>query len=282
MDTELARTFLAIVSAGNFMSAADRLHVTQSTVSARIQSLEDQLRCTLFVRNKAGATLTPAGRQFQKHAASLVRTVERARNDVGVPVGFTHSVTIGGRIGLWDQTLITWLPEIRKRAPDISLRAEIGFEPDLMDGLVEGRIDIGIMYTPQSRPGLKVERLLEERLVYVTTGSADEPIPGADYIYVDWGSEFFERHSTMFPDFVAPAISVNIGWLGLQHVMANGGSGFFPHRLVHRFVEDGLLTIPAGSPHFALPAYVVYPEDANPEILALMLDSMRAIVAELD
>jgi DNA-binding transcriptional LysR family regulator len=282
MDTELARTFLTILSTGNFISAAEKLHVTQSTVSARIQSLEDQLRCTLFIRNKAGATLTAAGRQFQKHAASLVRTVERARSDVGVPLGFMHSVTIGGRIGLWDQTLITWLPEIRKRAAEISVRAEIGFEPDLMDGLVEGRIDIGVMYTPQSRPGLKVEPLLQERLVYVTTGRDGEPIPGPGYVYVDWGSEFFERHSAIFPDFVAPAISMNIGWLGLQHVVANGGSGFFPYRLVDKFIDSGLLTIPAESPEFALPAYVVYPEDANPEILTLMLDSMRAIVADLN
>src|SRR5580692_9685554 len=80
MDTELARTFLTVVTAGNFISAADRLHVSQSTVSTRIHTLEDQLRCTLFVRNKSGTTLTPAGRQFQKHATALVRTVEQARH----------------------------------------------------------------------------------------------------------------------------------------------------------------------------------------------------------
>ena len=96
MDTELARTFLTIVAAGNFISAAERLHVTQSTVSARIRALEDQLGCTLFVRNKAGTTLTPAGRQFQKHAGTLVRTIEQARHDVGVPQGFRAALAIGG------------------------------------------------------------------------------------------------------------------------------------------------------------------------------------------
>ena len=54
MDTELARTFLTVVAAGNFVSAAERLHVTQSTVSARIRTLEEQLGCRLFTRNKAG------------------------------------------------------------------------------------------------------------------------------------------------------------------------------------------------------------------------------------
>ena len=82
MDTELARTFLAVVATGNFISAADRLHVTQSTVSARIHALERTLGCILFVRNRGGTTLTAAGRQFQKHASTLVRTVEQARTSL--------------------------------------------------------------------------------------------------------------------------------------------------------------------------------------------------------
>ena len=63
METELARTFLTVIAAGNFIGAAERLHVTQSTVSARIHRLEEQLGCSLFVRNKAGTRLTPAGRR---------------------------------------------------------------------------------------------------------------------------------------------------------------------------------------------------------------------------
>jgi DNA-binding transcriptional LysR family regulator len=64
----------------------------QSTVSARIHALEQQLGYTPFVRNKAGTTLTPTGRQFQKHAGTLVRTVEHARHDVGVPRGFPYEI----------------------------------------------------------------------------------------------------------------------------------------------------------------------------------------------
>jgi DNA-binding transcriptional LysR family regulator len=281
MDTELARTFLSVVSAGNFISAANRLHVTQSTVSTRIHSLEERLGCTLFVRNKAGTTLTPAGRQFQKHAAALMRIVERAYQDVGVPRGFSQAITIGGRIGLWDQLLVAWLADFSVRAPQISVRAEIGFEPDLMDGLVEGRIDIGVMYAPQSRPGLKVEPLLEERLVFVATQSDAKPEPGPDYVYVDWGPEFFARHSASFPEFSGPAISVNIGWLGLQHVLATGGAGFFPYRIVHDLIAAGRLTIPEGTPEFVLPAYVVYPNDGNRDLRSTVLDSMRRVIPML-
>src|SRR3546814_20516530 len=78
MDTELARTFLAVATAGSFVAAAERLHVTQSTVSTRIRTLEQSLGCPLFVRHKAGAAMTDAGRRFQKHAIMLVRPLERS------------------------------------------------------------------------------------------------------------------------------------------------------------------------------------------------------------
>ena len=60
MDITLARTFLEIVTTGNFLRAAERLHVTQTAVSARMRALEELLGRKLFVRNKAGASLTPA------------------------------------------------------------------------------------------------------------------------------------------------------------------------------------------------------------------------------
>lgn len=56
IDTERARTFLTVITSGSFICAADWLHVSQSTVSTRIHTLEDQLGCTLF----AGTTLTSA------------------------------------------------------------------------------------------------------------------------------------------------------------------------------------------------------------------------------
>ena len=68
MDIDLARTFLAVVDSGSFVEAANRVNVTQSTVSARIRSLEELIGKSLFERSKAGAALTPSGYQFQRHA----------------------------------------------------------------------------------------------------------------------------------------------------------------------------------------------------------------------
>src|SRR5437588_12989684 len=135
MDTELARTFLVVIATGSFVEAAQRLHVTQSTVSTRIQRLEETLGAELFVRNKAGTTLTRAGQQFQRHAALLTRTVEQARHEIGIVSGFRATLTIGCRMGLWEDLLLRWLPIFGSLAPDVAVRALVSLEEDLMQSL---------------------------------------------------------------------------------------------------------------------------------------------------
>jgi DNA-binding transcriptional LysR family regulator len=277
MDTELARTFLTVISSGNFISAADRLHVSQSTVSTRIHTLEDQLGCALFVRNKAGTTLTSAGRQFQRHAATLVRTIEQARHDIGIPEGFSGTLVVGGRIGLWEEFLLKWLQLMREARPEISVRAESGLEPELMQGLIDGRMDIGVMYTPQSRPGLKLEQLFEEKLVMVSTDAKSKPEPQPGYVYVDWGPEFYARHNASFPNFGGPPLTANIGWLGLQHVLENGGSGYFPERIVRPHLKAKRLNLVGNAPEFSMPAYVVYPLDCDRDLFGSALEIMHRI-----
>ena len=277
MDTELARTFLTVVTSGSFVNAAEHLHVSQSTVSTRIHALEEHLGCALFVRNKAGTTLTAAGRQFQRHAATLVRTIELARHDVGLPPGFSGTLAIGGRIGLWEEFLLEWLPEMQRCNPTISIRAESGLEPDIMQGLIEGRLDIGVMYTPQSRPGLKIQQLFEERLVMVGSSPDRPPYPQADYVYVDWGPEFYTRHNTCFPDFTGARLVANIGWLGLQNILKSGGAGYFPARMVLPYVKEGKLHIVENAPEFFMPAYVVFAVEHEEQIINDALGIMHRI-----
>lgn len=280
MDTDWAHTFQAVVTSGSFVGAAKRLHVTQSTVSARIRALEEYLGCTLFVRNKAGAVLTPGGRQFLKHAATLIRTVEQAQQDAGIAHGYRGVLTVGARFALWVELLLIWLPRMRETAPDVSIRGEIGHEETLMARLVERSMDIGLMYTPESRPGLTVEFLLEENLLMVSTqrDAVDKPTTG--YVYVDWGPEFHAKHSMNFPDFGTPTLVVDIAWLGLQHMLDYGGSGYFPERLVRPYLDSARLFKVRDAPAFTLPAYMVYPTDGDPELLRAALNSIRQVAAE--
>jgi DNA-binding transcriptional LysR family regulator len=276
MDTEQVRTFLAVAANGSFLEAAGRLHITQSTVSVRIQNLEHYLGATLFVRNRAGASLTPAGRRFLRHAKSLMLTLEQARHDVGLPSRFRASITVGARIALWDGFLPQWVGQMRVAAPDVAIVSEIGFEEDLMRRLVEGTLDIGLMYTPQHSPGLQVEHLFDETLVLVTTDPAI-PWPDPDYIYVDWGPAFYAQHSASYPDLERPAQMVNIGWLGVQLIRNNGGSCFIPLRMARPLMDAGSLFEVPDSPRFAIPTYVVFHGGHESPVIDQALVTLREL-----
>lgn len=276
MDIEFARTFLAVATTGNFVAAASRLHVTQSTVSARIQNLENQLGAKLFLRGRHGAELTAAGKRFLSHAKNLVRTLEQARHDVGLPQGYHDVLTLSARIGLWEGFLPRWVHWMRKAAPDVSLRLEIGFEADIMQGLIEGTVDIGAMYTPVTRPGLVIEKLFDENLVLVTS-PREGSWTGEGYLHVDWGPEFHAQFSEHYPVVASPAITVNIGWLAMHHVLSFGGSGYFPDRLVREHLDSGKLQLVPGSPAFRLPAYVVFPRESHHDTLNHALDGLRML-----
>lgn len=279
MDTELARTFLAVAATGNFVAAASRLHVTQSTVSARIHTLENLLGARLFQRGRNGAELTPAGKRFLRHAKHLVRTVEQARHDVGLPQGFHDVLTLSGRIAVWEGFLPHWVAWMRETAPDVSLRLEIGFEADIMQGLIEGSVDIGVMYTPTSRPGLVVEPLFDETLLLVTSDLA-RGWPDPDYIHIDWGPEFHALFSDHHPEVGPPALVANIGWLGVQQLLTYGGSGYFPQRLVRQHIEAGRLWQVPGSPILRLPAWMVFPRESDRAPLAVALEGLRELARE--
>ncbi len=276
MDIDQIRTFLGVVANGSFLEAANRLHVTQSTVSTRIQRLESYLGVTLFVRNRSGAALTLPGHRFLRHAKSLLLTLEQARHDIGLPSRFRASITVGARIALWEELLPRWVGAMRKQAPDISIRSEIGFEEDLMRGLIEGRMDVGMMYTPQHNPGLQIEHLFDETLALLTT-DPDKPWPNEDYIYVDWGPAFYALHNSSYPDLERPPQVVNIGWLGVQLIISNGGSCFLPMRMAEPLIQAKKLFQVPGSPQFRLPAYMVFPRDSDSVVLQQVLDSLRSL-----
>jgi len=276
MDIDQAKTFLTIAAHGSFIEAAKQLHLTQSTVSARILRLEQELDARLFVRNRAGASLTQAGKRFLEYAKRLVLTAEQARQEIGLPSRFRSSLRIGGRIALWEGFLPLFVGEMRRRASDIAIASEIGFESDLMRHLIEGNLDIGVMYSPTHSSGLVVEHLFDDILILVSSNPGATG-PDADYIYVEWGPGFAIQHTQNFPDLERPPQSVNIGWLGIQLLLSNGGSCFLPQRMAARFIEKGLFYRIAGAAEYVHPAYMVYPRKSDNPVLSQAVDLLRQL-----
>lgn len=278
MDTELARTFLEIVSAGSFIRAAERLNVGQTTVSARIRTLEEQLGRPLFVRNKGGATLTPAGEQFLRYAPAFVQLWQRARHQVAVPPGHRAVLTVGSEVSLWHPLLLDWVLWMRRSLQDIALRIHVDVPQDLINQVASGLVDAAIMYAPHQRPGLEIDLLMEEKLVLVTTDPEGRLSDDTDYVYVDWGPDFALHHGLSYPD-TPRGFFANLGPLALSYVLSAGGSGYFRMRAVQSYLASGRLHIVPGMPQFSYPVYAVRSANADHTVLGPALDGLRAMLA---
>ena len=151
MDLELARTFLEIARTGSFLAAAERLHVTQTAVTARVQNLEAQLQCRLFVRNRAGARLTADGQVFAGYASQLVQTWDAARRDLPLPEGFRNLLTVGGEVSLSNPLILNWVKRLREALPGYAVRAEIADSSRLQQQVEQGVLDAALVYQPDRK-----------------------------------------------------------------------------------------------------------------------------------
>ena len=281
MDINLARTFLEVLASGSFGIAAERLHLTQTAVSARIRALEDQLGRRLFVRNKAGARLTPAGERFVHHAVTLIQAWERARYQVALPPGREDVVSLGGELTLWHPLLADWLIWMHRECPEFALRAEVDSPARLLDRVQEGSLDIAVLYSPQQRPDLVTELIAEEKLVMVTSDPDGAMIPG-QYIHVDWGPTFAASHQAAFPELASPPVSISLGLLALAYLLTAGGSGYFRIGTVNPFLADGRLRRVSGTPEFSHSAYAVYATRRDLTVINRVLDGLKTVAAGHD
>ena len=282
MKIEHIQTFLEIAACGNFNRAAENLNVTQSTVSARVKAMEEQFGRRLFVRGHSGVELTLAGHRFRRYALGIERLWQQSYQEVTLPEGYRTVLALGAQVSLWERLVLRWMARMRRQMPTVALRVEADYSSSLMRQLTDGLLDIGVMYQPRHAPGLVVEDLFEETLVMASTDEREVSAGWVeDYVFVDWGDSFRVQHGEAFPDLETPAVAVGLGALGLQYVLQNGGSGYFPIRMVEPLIDEGKLHLVKGAPTVRRPAYTVY--SAHPkddEALNQALDGLREIAVD--
>jgi LysR family transcriptional regulator, nitrogen assimilation regulatory protein len=181
MDLRQLRYFVGIVQAGSLSRAADQMHVAQSAISHHLAALESELDRELVTRGAKGIVLTEAGRILYSHAEAILRHVESAKRDamsaLNVPSG---RVAVGFPITLATILGYELLVRIRNAYPQILLYLTDGNGALLRERLVNGRLDIAILFTSQPERGLVVEPLLAEELFYVSADLDTSPIRIAD------------------------------------------------------------------------------------------------------
>jgi len=275
MDIAVARTFLEIAATGSFVAAAERLNLTQTAVSARIRTLEEQLGRRLFVRHRGGTRLTEAGELFHPHAIALVQGWERARREVGLPPGRANLVAVGGQFSLWSPLMADLLLWMRRECPDLAVQMEVDAPDRLLDRVQDGTLDLAVLYSPPTRPDLVMELIAEEKLMMVTT-DPDGRLLTDHYVYIDWGSPYAESHEAAFPHLANAAVSVSLGPLALTYMLEVGGSGYYRSAIARPHLESGRLRRVEAAPEFSYSIYATYSSKGAGQVIDRVRAGLRA------
>ena len=269
MDISLIKTFLEVANTGSFVAACDRLFVTQSAVSLRVQRLEDSLGHPLFVRSKAGAVLTPEGKQFEPYALSLLKIWEEARQQIAIPEGYSRAISIGAQYSLWPRLGFRWMDAMQAEMPELSVHCEVGMSDRIMRFLVERVIQAALLYTPQLRPGLIVEPALDDELILVASFPGATLDLGDAFVSVDWGPEFTHALTVALPNLTDSGRSMALGALAVDYIVNRKAAAYVPARSAKRHLDAGKLHLVADAPRFPYPAYVIWRDDIPDDLAAL-------------
>jgi len=278
MDITLIKTFIEVANTGSFVSACDRLFVTQSAVSLRIQRLEDSLGHPLFTRSKAGAILTPAGEQFERYALSLLKIWEEARQQIAIPEGYSKAISIGAQYSLWPRLGFRWIDAMQSAMPELSVHTELGMTDRITRYLVEGVVQAALLYTPQLRPGLVVEHALDDELILVASYEGATLDLKKEYVAVDWGPEFTHALAINLPHLTDSGRSMALGALAAEYIVNRKAAAYLPARSVKRYMDAGNLHLVADAPRFPYPSWVVWREDLETDIAAVARTALAGVI----
>ncbi|SDE41922.1 DNA-binding transcriptional regulator, LysR family [Limimaricola pyoseonensis] len=276
MDTETVRTFVEIVAQGSFADAASRLHVAQTTVSARIKALEERVGQPLLYRTRGGVKPTPAGQQLLRLAPRFIQTGEQITRLTSVPEGHRDIIVVATEARLPFGYTAAWMSHLRQSDPELALRVVLDSSDRVAEGLALGEIDLALMHVPPHRPGIRYELFIEEKLVMLTTDPEVTSVDDPRFIHIDWGEQFEQDFKHCFGERTSRSIEINSGPLAMHYALSYGGAGYGRLRTVQPYLDRGEVAIVPDMPIFSYPLYVVHAENADPKLIDLAQRALRA------
>lgn len=258
LSNELVETFLDLTKTMNFNHTADRLNVSQSTISSRIRVLEDQMGASLFTRGRSGAKLTPAGERFQAHAHELYNAWTRAMRDVSEAEGFEASLYISAQLSLVSSVFYDLIEAFDERMPSLFLKLEADYSGQIMRDLSAGEIDIGILFSPSWSPDLYIEPLSAFSFRMVSTRTDRMEDVGKDgYIYASYSPLFERFHRDLLPGLTQGAMTVGYEGLSIELLRHRGGTAYLPEAQIPKLqAELPDLQVVEDAPLIQQPLYV--------------------------
>lgn len=178
MDLKQMQYFLCLAQEKNVTRAARRLNIVQPALSMQIARLEAGLGKQLFFRTAQGMSLTPAGAEFERLVAPIVKDVDRAREEMARLDG-----KVAGRVGIGmiNSAAQSILPVSTRRIatayPDIELSICEGYSETMQEWVLAGQLDLAIVNARQRGDTPPLQHILDEEMMLAHAAGAELSLP---------------------------------------------------------------------------------------------------------
>ncbi|MDO4261552.1 MAG: LysR family transcriptional regulator [Eubacteriales bacterium] len=246
------KIFYEVARAKSISQAAQKLCLTQPTVSKYVQNLEQELHCRLFVRSKKGVALTPEGQLLLRQVSRAVQQMDRAGELLQEFADFqSGKINIGASELTMRYFLLPYLERFRRQYPNVNLKIHSFSTPVSVSALSAGSIDFAVSTTP-------IEGA-EHFFVTPVEDFQDIVIAGNQYIFLQ-GKRLSLKELSSYPLVcmekgtttrrfwdgifkncgleLHPSVEVNSNDLIPPTVLHNLGIGFVPYKFARAYLES--------------------------------------------
>jgi DNA-binding transcriptional LysR family regulator len=185
-------SFISVVKHNNFSHAAKELYTTQPTISNNIKNLEKELNTTLLDRTSKTITLTDSGRIFYKYAVELINIRDKAMFTVS-----EHSGKVEGQIEICassipEEYILPYIiKDFLKEYPKVSFSVTHKNSKDVIDDIIEGKLNFGIVGAKYCSELLEYIDFYEDELILCVPNNNNYPLPNNGYM--DMNNLFSEK-----------------------------------------------------------------------------------------
>jgi LysR family nitrogen assimilation transcriptional regulator len=179
MDLRQLRYFLAVAEHGSILKASQALRVAQPSISTHLRNLEEEFGVVLFERSARGVVATSEGQELIRHARLILKSADDARESLrsrsDSPVG---RVTFAIPTSLVTILAVPLIERTQAELPNVTLRVVESMSGYIAQWLLEGQVDVGLLYGAQPNSGIDSTKLLTEELYLA---GRDEASPGREH-----------------------------------------------------------------------------------------------------
>ena len=256
MQIELIETFLDLCESKSFNQTADRLGVTQSTVSGRVKALEAAVGRKLFTRSRAGTALTTEGLRFEPHARALRHGWTTALNATRDSAMAGVTMRIGIQHDLVAKDILPLLTGLRRVLPDTAILFEADYSVQMCADLASGVQDIGILYSPRPQPDLFFETLGEVSYVMVSDHAGRlRDVDRSRYILANYAPAFAHSHDALLPQMAHVSVSIGQNAAMVDLLTSLGGAAYVMRHSANALVDTGHWRIVSDAPVITQPVF---------------------------